>query len=44
MNANPKLREMDLLKDLRTEAISNSTAAGKLIKHYNDIIKDIVDI
>lgn len=44
INANPKLKDYDLLKDLRTEAIANSSAAGKLIKNYNTLIKDIVNI
>ena len=43
LNANPNLANYDLLKDLRTEAIANSSAAGKLIKNYNSLIKDIVD-
>ena len=43
LDANPNLANYDLLKDLRTEAIANSSAAGKLIKNYNSIIKDIVD-
>lgn len=43
LNANPNLANYDLLKDLRTEAIANSSAAGKLVKNYNSLIKDIVD-
>lgn len=43
LNANPNLANYDLLKDLRTEAIANSSAAGKLVKNYNTLIKDIVD-
>lgn len=43
LDANPNLANYDLLKDLRTEAIANSSAAGKLIKNYNSLIKDIVD-
>ena len=43
LDANPNLANYDLLKDLRTEAIANSSAAGKLVKNYNSLIKDIVD-
>ena len=43
LNANPNLANYDLLKDLRTEAIANTSAAGKLVKNYNSLIKDIVD-
>ena len=39
---NPQMAKHDLLGQLRTDAIAHSTAAGKLVKNYNTLIKDII--
>lgn len=42
INSVPQLRNYDLLGELRTDAIAKSTAAGKLVKNYNNLISKIV--
>lgn len=44
LKANPNIDQSEVIKDFRTEAVANSSAAGRLLRNYNSLIKDIVDL